>query len=133
MNNLALTKIRDIKKMSLINLEQKFAQINQYWDPKIVATLNGQEVRIAKVKGEFVWHHHEHEDELFLVHKGRLILEFRDHSEELLAGDMYVVPKGIEHRPVAPEEVELVLFEPASTLNTGQVENEYTRRDIKKI
>ena len=119
--------------MNLINLAQKFAQIDTYWDPKIIATLNGQEVRIAKLKGEFVWHHHDHEDELFLVHKGRLILEFRDHQVELNKGDMYVVPRGVEHKPVAPDEVELILFEPSSTVNTGQVEHEFTRRDIKKI
>ena len=119
--------------MNLINLAQKFAQIDTYWDPKIIATLNGQEVRIAKLKGEFVWHHHDHEDELFLVHKGRLILEFRDHQVELNKGDMYVVPRGVEHKPVAPDEDELILFEPSSTVNTGQVEHEFTRRDIKKI
>ena len=119
--------------MEVINLADKFGQINTHWDPKIVVTLNGQEVRIAKIKGEFIWHHHDNEDELFLVHKGKLILEFRDRQVELHAGEMCMVPRGVEHRPVAPEEVELILFEPATTVNTGQVKNERTRTDLRRI
>jgi len=119
--------------MDSINLEEKFEQLDGYWDPKIVASLNGQEVRIAKVKGAFVWHQHDHEDELFMVYKGQLTLQFRDRNVTLNAGEMFVVPRGVEHRPVADEEVHLVLFEPATTVNTGQVENELTKKDIKQI
>ena len=119
--------------MECINFSEKFKQIEDYWDPKIVATLNGQEVRIAKLKGAFVWHHHEHEDELFMVHKGKLILEFRDGKVELNPGELCVVPRGVEHRPVAPEEVHLILFEPATTVNTGQIDHELTKKNISQI
>lgn len=116
-----------------INLKEKFAQIRDYWDPKIVASLNGQEVRIARIKGTFVWHHHEHEDELFWVQKGTLVLEFKDHKVTLLPGEMLVVPRGVVHRPVANEEVELVLFEPAGTVNTGEQRNEFTKTSYEEI
>jgi mannose-6-phosphate isomerase-like protein (cupin superfamily) len=104
-----------------ISLAEKLATIATHWDPKIVAELNGQQVKLAKLDGEFVWHHHEHEDELFLVLAGTLRLELRDRVVELGPGDMTVVPRGVEHRPVAVGEVHLLLFEPASTLNTGNV------------
>ena len=109
-----------------ISLAEKFAAFSDHWSPKIVAELNGQQVKLAKVRGEFVWHHHEHEDELFLVHRGRLRIEFRDRVVELGPGELLVVPRGVEHRPVADEEVELVLFEPASTLHTGNVRDART-------
>ena len=109
--------------MDKVNLSDKLARIEEHWRPRIVAELNGQEVKVAKVQGEFVWHHHEDADELFLVLKGTLRIDFRDRSVELGPGEMLVVPRGVEHRPVAEREVELVLFEPADLLNTGNVEH----------
>ncbi len=120
--------------MEKINLAEKYAQFSDHWNPRIIASLNGQEVRIAKIKGDFVWHHHEHEDELFWVQKGVLNIEFRDKTVTLHPGEMIVVPRGIEHRPVAPEEVELLLFEPSSTVNTGdESPNDFTKSDIERI
>jgi len=107
--------------MDKINLADKFSRITEHWRPKVVAELNGQEVKLVKVRGEFVWHHHEVEDELFLVVRGVLRIEFRDHVVTLGPGELLVIPRGVEHRPVAPEEVELMLFEPAATRNTGNV------------
>ena len=109
-----------------INLRDKLATFSEHWSPKIVAELNGQEVKVAKFVGPFVWHHHDAEDELFLVVKGRFRMEFRDRSEWIEEGEMIVVPRGVEHRPVAEEEVHIVLFEPAGTLNTGNVKSERT-------
>jgi mannose-6-phosphate isomerase-like protein (cupin superfamily) len=109
-----------------VNLSEKLASISDYWNPKVVGELHGQEVKLAKVKGDFIWHHHENEDELFLVLKGVLRLEFRDGSVTLEPGEIYVVPRGVEHRPVAQEEVHLLMFEPASTLNTGNVRSDLT-------
>ena len=108
------------------NLAAKFAAFADHFSPKVVAELNGQQVKLVKFRGEFIWHHHEHEDELFLVHRGRFRMEFRDRAVDLGAGDFIVVPRGVEHRPVADEDVEVVLFEPAGTLNTGNVVNERT-------
>ncbi len=105
-----------------VNLEQKFGLFHEHWSPKIVADLNGQQVKLAKLKGEFIWHQHENEDELFFVVQGRLRMELRDQTLELGPGEMLVVPRGVEHRPVAEEEVLLMMFEPASTLNTGDQE-----------
>ncbi len=104
-----------------VNLRAAFAQIFEHWRPRVAAELNGQEVKLVKVKGEFVWHQHDAEDELFLVTRGRLLVEFRDHTEALLAGEMLVIPRGVEHRPVAEEEVEMIVFEPAGVRNTGDV------------
>ena len=104
-----------------LDLDHAFASITEYWRPRCIAELNGQEVKIAKVKGEFVWHHHEHEDELFLVHKGTLRIELRDGELVLGPGQLAVIPRGVEHRPVAEDEVELLLFEPAGVRNTGNV------------
>ena len=112
--------------MNAIDLREKFAAFSERWSPRIVAELNGQQVKLVKLLGEFVWHHHDDEDELFLVHRGRLLMEFRDGVVEVEAGEMIVVPRGVEHRPVAPEEVEIILFEPAGTLNTGNLINERT-------
>src|SRR6187551_1884823 len=104
---------------SKINLAEKFGLFSDRWSPRVVAALNGQEVKLVKLQGEFVWHHHEAEDELFLVVDGVLKMEFRDGAVSLSAGEMIVVPRGVEHRPVADHEVSVLLFEPAATLNTG--------------
>ncbi len=112
--------------MQKINLAEKFSLFSEHWRPKLVAELNGQHVKLVKFKGPFVWHHHEEEDELFLVVRGRFRMEFRDREEWLEAGEFLVVPRGVEHRPVADEEVEVLLFEPASTVNTGDVRSELT-------
>jgi mannose-6-phosphate isomerase-like protein (cupin superfamily) len=112
--------------MTPINLAEKFAQFSEHWSPKIVAELNGQEVKLVKFQGEFVWHQHEHEDELFLVVRGTFRMEFRDRRVTLSEGEMLVVPRGVEHRPVADKEVWVLLFEPANTLNTGTAGGERT-------
>ena len=104
-----------------VRLSEKFARFTEHWSPRVVGELNGQQVKLVKFQGAFTWHHHEHEDELFLVHRGAFRMEFRDRSVDLAAGDFLIVPRGVEHRPVAEEEVEVLLFEPASTLNTGNV------------
>ena len=119
--------------MQKVNIQEKLATFSDYWNPRIVGELNGQHVKAVKLKGEFVWHHHDHEDELFLVIKGKLKMEFREKTVEVNPGEFIIVPHGIEHRPVADEEVEMLLFEPASTLNTGNVENERTRKVLEKI
>jgi mannose-6-phosphate isomerase-like protein (cupin superfamily) len=110
-----------------INLLQKFDLINDYWHPRIVGELNGQLVKLAKLKGQFVWHAHAEEDELFYIVKGTLKIEFRDKTVSLQAGEMLVVPKGVEHNPVAEEEVWVMLFEPAATKHTGEVQHQLTR------
>lgn len=107
--------------MQKVNLAEKFAAFSEHWRPKVVGELNGQEVKVVKFQGEFVWHQHEAEDELFLVWRGRFRVEFRDRAVELGPGDFLIVPRGVEHRTVAEEEVEVVLFEPAATRNTGDV------------
>jgi mannose-6-phosphate isomerase-like protein (cupin superfamily) len=107
--------------MEKVNLAEKFAAFSEHWRPKVVGELNGQEVKLVKFRGAFVWHSHAHEDELFLVCRGRFRMEFRDRSVDLEAGDFLIVPRGVEHRPVAEEEVEVLLFEPAATVNTGNV------------
>jgi len=116
-----------------VNIAEKLSQFADHWNPRIVGELNGQHVKAVKLKGEFIWHHHDHEDELFLVIKGKLTMEFRDKSVEVNPGEFIIVPRLVEHKPVAHEEVELLLFEPASTLNTGNVENERTRKELEKI
>jgi mannose-6-phosphate isomerase-like protein (cupin superfamily) len=116
-----------------INLAEKFAAFTGHWSPKILADLNGQQVKAVKFQGAFVWHHHQVEDEMFLVHRGTFRMEFRDHVVSLAPGDFIVVPRGVEHRPVADEEVEVLLFEPASTLNTGSVQDERTVTVLDRI
>jgi len=116
-----------------VNAAAKFAAIGDYWNPRIVGELNGQQVKLVKLKGEFVWHHHENEDEMFLVVKGRFRMELRDKDIWLEEGEFIVVPRGVEHRPVAEEEAHVLLFEPASTLNTGNVRNERTREKLERI
>lgn len=112
--------------MEKVNLTEKFALFQDYWHPRIVGELNGQHVKVVKLKGEFVWHLHDKEDELFLILHGRLIIQFRDKDVVLDEGEFLVIPRGIEHRPVAEEECWVMLFEPAGTLNTGNVEDEKT-------
>ena len=119
--------------MDKINLASKFSQIQEYWKPYIAGELNGQLVKLDKLKGEFVWHHHENEDEMFLVVKGRFRIEFRDKTVQLEEGEFIVVPRGVEHKPVAEEECWILLFEPASTLNTGNVENEFTIHELDRV
>lgn len=109
--------------MEKINIAEKFTLFADYWNPKIVGELNGQEVKLVKVQGEFVWHQHEVEDELFLVIKGQLLLKFRDREVVLNEGEFLIIPHGVEHQPVAEAEVHLLLFEPKSTLNTGNVQD----------
>ena len=112
--------------MQKINLPEKLSKFTAHWSPKIIAELNGQHVKLVKFRGEFVWHSHEHEDELFFVVRGAFRMEFRDRTVELREGEMLVVPRGVEHRPVAAEEVAVMLFEPASTLNTGNAGGDKT-------
>ncbi|WP_242338563.1 MULTISPECIES: cupin domain-containing protein [unclassified Anaeromyxobacter] len=112
--------------MEKVNLGEKLALVDDFWHPRVVAELNGQHVKVVKLAGPFVWHQHEREDELFLVVRGELRMELRDRSIELREGELLVVPRGVEHRPVAEREVEVLLFEPAGTLNTGNVRDERT-------
>lgn len=109
-----------------VNIGDKLALFGERWSPKIVGELNGQHVKLVKLLGEFVWHHHDEEDELFLVLEGRLRMELRDRHVWVECGEFIIVPRGVEHRPVAEEEAHVMLFEPASTLNTGNVEDEST-------
>lgn len=119
--------------MSKVNLAEKLALFNDYWSPKIVGELNGQQVKLAKFKGEFVWHKHDHEDELFLVIKGSFKMEYRDRTEVINENEFVIVPRGVEHRPVADEEVSVMLFEPATTLNTGNTTSELTKAELDRI
>jgi mannose-6-phosphate isomerase-like protein (cupin superfamily) len=119
--------------MEKVNVAEKFRQIRGYWKPYIAAELNGQHVKLVKLKREFVWHHHDNEDEMFLVIKGRFRLEFRDRHVWLEEEEFIVVPRGVEHRPVAEEEAHVLLFEPASTLNTGNVRDERTLEKLERI
>ena len=117
-----------------VNLRDKLSRFTAYWDPKIVGELNGQQVKLVKFLGEFVWHHHEHEDELFLVVRGRFRMDFRDRQEWIEEGEFVIVPRGVEHRPVAVEEVAVLLFEPATTLNTGIVQDHaLTRAELQRL
>lgn len=124
---------QEINKMDKVNLSEKLSQFNDYYNPRIVGELNGQQVKLAKLKGEFIWHKHDEEDELFLVIKGTLKMEYRNKTVDINEGEFIIVPRGTEHKPVADEEVHILLFEPASTLNTGNVHNEMTRNELKKI
>ncbi len=116
-----------------VNLKQKFDLFQEYWSPRVAGELNDSYVKLAKFKGEFVWHHHANEDELFLVVKGHLTIKLRDRDIELDAGEFVVIPKGVEHLPVAEEEVQALLLEPKSTLNTGNVQNERTIANLKQV
>ncbi len=119
--------------MNKVNLSEKFNLFTEHWSPKIVGELNGQQVKLVKFKGPFVWHHHETEDELFYVVKGSFDMEFRDRTVTINEGEFLIVPKGVEHRPNASAEVQVLLFEPATTLNTGNTENEKTVKNLQHL
>ena len=119
--------------MHIVNLLKKFEKFDDLWSPKIVGELNGQQVKLAKVKGEFVWHDHADEDEMFFIVKGTLKIEFRDQIKTFSAGEFLIVPKGVEHKPIAEEEVWIMLFEPAATQHTGEVEHELTQKEKEWI
>ena len=112
--------------MERVNLADELSQFAEHWQPRIVGELNGQHVKVVKLQGEFVWHHHEHEDEMFLVLRGAIVIELRDRNIRLDEGEFFIVPRGVEHRPVAENEAHVMLFEPASTVNTGELRNERT-------
>jgi mannose-6-phosphate isomerase-like protein (cupin superfamily) len=128
-----MSEQKGVTPIAKISLAEKFAAIHDQWNPRVVGELNGQQVKLVKLRGAFVWHHHEQEDELFLVHRGSFRMEFRDRTVELSAGDILIVPRGVEHRPVAETEVEVLLFEPSTTLNTGNLVNERTIRNPKHL
>jgi mannose-6-phosphate isomerase-like protein (cupin superfamily) len=119
--------------MSVVNLAEKFSRFDDHWHPRIVGALNGQHVKVAKLLGAFDWHHHDEEDELFLVVRGTLRMELRDGAVTIGEGEFFIVPRGVEHRPVAESEVHVVLFEPASTRNTGNVTSDRTRERLNWI
>lgn len=123
---ISLTLKWETMPMQKVNLIEKLSQFDEFWSPRIVGELNGQHVKLVKLKGEFVWHRHQDEDELFLVLKGRLLIRLRDRDVELNEGEFFIVPKGVEHMPVAEVEAHVLLFEPITTLNTGNVRNERT-------
>lgn len=116
-----------------VTLDEKFSQFSDHWNPRIIGELNGQHVKAAKLRGEFIWHHHDNEDELFLVTKGTLIMRFQTSEVTLVEGEFLIVPRGVEHQPYAPEEVHVILFEPVSTLNTGNVTNEKTVQRLSQL
>lgn len=119
--------------MNVINIKEKFSLFSEHWTPKKIGELNGQQILLAKIKGEFIWHAHEHEDELFMIIKGSLILEFRDKSVELNEGEIYIIPKGVEHKPIAKEEVHVLLFEPLDIKHTGNVMADVTVETFESI
>ena len=116
-----------------VNLAEKLELLHEYWSPKIVGELNDSHVKLVKFKGEFVWHFHEREDELFLVLRGRLLMKFRDREVRIKEGEFIIVPRGVEHLPVAEEEVHVMLLEPKTTLNTGNVESERTIHQLERL
>ncbi|WP_321390562.1 cupin domain-containing protein [uncultured Desulfuromusa sp.] len=117
--------------MNKINLDDKFSQIEEYWQPKVVGELNGQYVKLAKLNGEFLWHKHDDEDELFMVIKGELLIKLRDRDIVLNDGEFFIIPRGVEHLPIAEKEVHVMLFEPKSVINTGDVKNERTHDTVE--
>ena len=119
--------------MDCVNIEQKLAQVSEYWQPAIVGQVNEDYVKVVKFRGEFLWHHHEHEDEMFLVVNGTMRMKFRERDVLVGPGEFIIVPKGVEHMPVAEDEVHVVLIEPRSTLNTGNVRNERTRGTLARL
>jgi len=124
--------------MEKVNLQQKFSTFTEYWDPRIAGELNSQYIKLVKFQGPFTWHHHENEDELFMVVRGRFRMDYRDESNAdsstwIEEGEFIVVPRGTEHRPFAEEECQVLLFEPMSTLNTGDVQNEFTKKELRSI
>ncbi len=119
--------------MQAININQKFSLFNEHWSPKIIGQLNGQDVKLAKLKGEFIWHDHKNEDELFYIIKGSLQIEFRDKMITLNEGEMLIIPKKVAHKPIAKDEVWVLLFEPTNTKHTGDVKHELTKENFEKI
>ena len=119
--------------MEKVNLAEKFSLFDDYWSPKIVGDLNDSHVKLAKLKGEFIWHHHEQEDELFLVVKGKLLIRLRDRDIHLDEGEFVIIPRGVEHLPIADEEAHVLLLEPKSTLNTGNVQGERTVAELERL
>lgn len=119
--------------MNKVDLNEKLSLFNEYWQPKVVGELNGQYVKLAKLKGEFIWHQHENEDELFMVIKGKLKIKLKDSEIDLYEGQFFIIPRGVEHLPVAEEEVHVMLFEPQSVLNTGDQKNDRTVETLEKI
>ncbi len=119
--------------MKPINISEKFKLFNEHWTPKKIGELNGQQLLLAKLKGEFIWHSHENEDELFMIIKGSLIIEFRDKTIELNEGEIYIIPKGEEHKPIAKEEVHVLLFEPLAIKHTGDITSELTVKTFQNI
>ena len=124
--------------MNKLNLQQKFSLINDHWNPRIAGELKGQYIKLVKFQGPFTWHHHDHEDELFMVVHGRFRMDYLDENKAeqqtwIEEGELIIVPRGVDHRPFAEEECQVLLFEPASTLNTGDTENEFTRKTLEAI
>ncbi len=119
--------------MEIVDLREKFSLFQDYWQPKVVGELNGQQVKLAKLKGEFIWHQHEQEDELFMVIKGELTIRLRDDDVDLREGQFFIIPRGVEHLPVAAEECQVLLFEPQTVLNTGNLVNERTVEKPEKL
>jgi mannose-6-phosphate isomerase-like protein (cupin superfamily) len=119
--------------MEVININQKFNLFSEHWTPKKIGELNGQQILLAKIKGEFIWHAHENEDELFMIIKGTLQIEFRDKTIELNEGEIYIIPKGVEHKPIAKEEVHVLLFEPLDIKHTGNVMSDVTVETFESI
>ncbi|HEY5616065.1 MAG TPA: cupin domain-containing protein [Bacteroidota bacterium] len=119
--------------LTKVNLAQKFKLFNEHWSPKIAGELNDSHVKLVKFKGEFVWHHHDNEDELFFVYKGRFCMKLRDGEVWVEEGEFIIIPKGVEHKPFAEEEVQVMLLEPKTTLNTGNVKNDRTVAELDKI
>jgi mannose-6-phosphate isomerase-like protein (cupin superfamily) len=119
--------------MNTINVAEKFSKINQMWSPKILGEVNDSYIKAVKFIGEFVWHHHDNEDEMFMVISGKLRMKFRDHEEVVRPGEFIIVPRGVEHLPISDEETQVLLFEPKSTLNTGNVRNERTLAQLEKL
>ena len=124
--------------MENVNLQQKFSTFTEHWDPRIAGELNGQYIKLVKFQGPFTWHHHEDEDEMFMVIRGRFRMDYKDESNSdgstwIEEGEFIVVPRGVEHRPFAEAECEVLLFEPVSTLNTGDVQNEFTKRELRTV
>ena len=119
--------------MNKVNIAQKLKQFDELWSPRIVGQLNGQHVKLAKIKGQFDWHHHAEQDEMFLVVKGKMTLHLRDQTVELNEGEFFIVPQGVEHKPQADQETHIMLFEPVGTLNTGNIESERTIRHPMQI
>ena len=126
-------RVATLGNVDKVNVAQKLSLFDERWSPKIVGELNGQHVKLVKISGEFVWHHHDDEDEMFLVVDGRFRMEFRDRKVWIERGEFIVVPRGVEHKPVAEEETSVMLFEPASTLNTGNVTDEMTVAELDRI